>query len=59
MTVEIGSLVVRASFGAGGPEREPGVSDERLDEVVEALRREFRDKLRDAVEDVERRLREG
>jgi hypothetical protein len=59
MSVEIGSLVVRASFGSGGPESEPGVSDERLGEAVEALRREFRDKLREAVDDVERRLREG
>jgi hypothetical protein len=55
MAVEIGSLVVRGTFGTGdGGAR----LEARLAEEVARLRRELRSELRDMLEEAERRGRE-
>ncbi|MCY4333707.1 MAG: hypothetical protein OXC60_03430 [Litoreibacter sp.] len=55
MTIEIGSLVVKGSFGApaAAPER-PGLSEEEL----LLLRREILEEVRDMLADADRRARE-
>jgi len=60
MSVEIGSLVVRGSFGRGHADDKTGaVSEDRLRDLLEGLRRDLRDEVARAAEDVERRLRES
>lgn len=58
MSIEIGSLMVRGSFGRGHGESNDGVSEERLRVLLEALRRDLRDEVARATENIERRLRE-
>lgn len=58
MTIEIGSLVVRGSFGQSAPQ-ENRLSEEQLDAVMEELRREFRDILGREIAASEQRIKEG
>lgn len=56
MAVEIGQLVLRGTFG---PNRsEPALPPARLEEELDALRRELRAEMRDMIEDAARRRRE-
>jgi hypothetical protein len=56
MAIEIGSLVVRGSFG---PARsEPEDMGEIVDERLSAFRREMLDELREALSDAQQRSRE-
>ena len=59
MSVEIGSLVVRGSFGRRRNEEAAPVSEERLSDILAGLRREMRDEVARAAERLERRLRES
>lgn len=59
MSIEIGSLVVRGSFGRGQGDREDTISEDRLRDMLQALRREMRDEMARATETIERRLRES
>ncbi len=58
MSIEIGSLVVRGSFGRGQTDSDGVVKDTQLRDQLEALRRDLRDELARAADDIERRLRE-
>ncbi len=58
MSIEIGSLVVRGSFGRGQGESNDAVSEDRLRVLLETLRRDLRDEVARATESIERRLRE-
>jgi hypothetical protein len=52
MTVEIGSLVVRGTFGGGSS---GDVSDEKLKAELARLRRELLEQMRDMIAEAERR----
>jgi hypothetical protein len=56
MAVEIGSLVVRGTFGPAPQESE--VSDERLRMELQRLRRQMLQEMREMLETAERRARE-
>ena len=58
MSIEIGSLVVRGSFGRGQDPIEDAVSEARLQDLLDALRRELRDEVTRTADRIERRLRE-
>lgn len=55
MTVEIGSLVVRATFGSSGEE---GSVEGRLSKEMSRLRRELLDEMQEMLVEAERRGRE-
>ncbi|MFD1157197.1 hypothetical protein [Roseovarius aestuarii] len=59
MSIEIGSLVVRGSFGRGQGDSDDAVNEDRLRDVLEALRRDLREEVARAAERIERRLRES
>jgi hypothetical protein len=56
MTIEIGSLVVRGTFGAARATAEDGA---RLEAEFDRLRQELRAELREMLRDDERRRRES
>lgn len=56
MAVEIGSLVVRGTFGQ--PTAKGGVSPEELEEQLSMVRQSLLDEMRDLMEEAERRARE-
>jgi hypothetical protein len=55
MAVEIGSLIVRASFGAG-PQSES--AEARLREEIARLRQDLLDEMQELIAEAERRSRE-
>jgi len=56
MAVEIGSLVVRGTFGQSP--REDGPSKQDLQLELQRLRRELQREMREMVEDAQRRAQE-
>lgn len=56
MTIEIGSLVVRGTFGTT---RAPAEESARLEAELDRLRQELRAEFRELLRDAERRRREG
>jgi hypothetical protein len=54
MAVEIGTLVVRGSFGGPAREAKPGIDAE----VLERWRRDILQEVRDLMDEAERRSRE-
>lgn len=58
MAIEIGSLVVRGSFGQPRPS-DDGLSEAQLQDIVNRLRREFSDELTQQIAASEQRLKEG
>ena len=60
MSIEIGSLVVRGSFGRGqGDDGDTALSEDRVRDMLEGLRRDLREELARASDTIERRLRES
>ncbi len=58
MAIEIGSLVVRGSFGQ--PRREDaGLSEDQIEAIIDRFRREFRDTLAQQIVASEQRIKEG
>lgn len=58
MAIEIGSLVVRGSFGQSRPVDE-GLSEAQMQDIVNRLRREFSDELAQQIAASEQRIKEG
>jgi len=56
MAIEIGSLVVRGTFGR--PQERPDDSADRIADQMQRLRREILDDVREMMDDAERRSRE-
>lgn len=56
MPVEIGSLIVRGTFGNAA--REEGPSSEEMRAEIQRLRRELRREMREMLDDAQRRARE-
>lgn len=61
MAIEIGTLVVRGSFGTAkaAAARRDAESEARLRRMLEDMRRRIRDETEEMIETAERRRREG
>ncbi|WP_296426446.1 hypothetical protein [Yoonia sp.] len=58
MAIEIGSLVVRGSFGQ--PARDPDtLTHDQVRVMIDRVRRDFRDALKTQIAAAEQRIKEG
>lgn len=58
MAIEIGSLVVRGSFGQSRPSEE-GLSEAQMQDLVSRLRDEFNEAIAQQIAASEQRIKEG
>ncbi|PUB17380.1 hypothetical protein [Yoonia sediminilitoris] len=58
MAIEIGSLVVRGTFGQPAKSGD-GLTEEQVQEMVDRLRRDMREVISNQIAAVEQRIREG
>lgn len=58
MAIEIGSLVVRGSFGQARPSKD-GLSEAQVQDLTNRLRREFQEALAQQIAASEQRMKEG